>query len=98
MERYTLLRPDDVRGRLELARAYYYAGDDVAARREFEAVRALDPPPAVRTGIDRYLEASGREAQYRPSVRGIRRGRRGIRQQHQCGVAQANIAFPCWGR
>ena len=43
IERYVLRNPDDVRGRLELARAYFYAGDDVSSRREFEAVRAIDP-------------------------------------------------------
>ncbi|MFI4925010.1 MAG: tetratricopeptide repeat protein, partial [Vicinamibacteria bacterium] len=71
IERYVLQHPNDVRARLELARAYYYAGDDVAARREFQKVRAVDPPPEVRAGIDRYLEAiEARETQYKPSIRG----------------------------
>ena len=48
LERYVLRFPSDVRARLELARAYFYAGDDVASRREFEAVRAIDPPADVR--------------------------------------------------
>ena len=69
LERYTLLNPDDARGRLELARAYFYAGDDRRSREEFEAVRALDPPADVRAGIQRYLDAlTSREAQYLPHL------------------------------
>src|ERR1051325_7895595 len=38
LERHVLQFPDDVRARLELARAYFYAGDNVRSREEFEAV------------------------------------------------------------
>jgi hypothetical protein len=38
LERYNLRYADDVRARLELARAYSYAQDDLNARREFEAI------------------------------------------------------------
>ena len=45
LERYVLQFPDDPRARLELARAYFYAGDDVRSREEFEAVARSRPPP-----------------------------------------------------
>lgn len=98
IERYVLRFPEDVRARLELARAYFYAGDDVAARREFEAVRAVDPPADVRAGIDRYLEAlASREAQYRPSIRGWIEAGGGYDSNVNAGVAQADIALPVLG-
>ncbi len=66
LERYVLTNPDDARGRLELARAYYHAGDDVRARTEFEAVQAMKPPADVQVGINRYLDALfQRESLYR---------------------------------
>lgn len=98
LERYTLRMPDDLRGRLELARAYFYAGDDPRARQEFEAVQALDPPPAVRIGIQRYLDAlSGREAQYRPRLLAFIEAGVGYDSNLNAGVAQANIALPVLG-
>jgi hypothetical protein len=98
IERYVLKHPGDVRARLELARAYFYAGDDVSARREFEAVRAVDPPPEVRAGIDRYLEAlAARETQYKPSVRGFVEAGFGYDTNVNAGVAQADIALPVLG-
>jgi hypothetical protein len=98
IERYVLRFPEDVRARLELARAYFYAGDDVAARRGFEAVRAVDPPADVRAGIDRYLEAlASREAQYKPSVRGWIEAGGGYDSNVNAGVAQADIALPVLG-
>jgi hypothetical protein len=98
IERYVLRNPADVRARLELARAYFYAGDDVAARREFEAVRAVDPPVDVRMGIDRYLEAlAAREAQYKPTVRGWIEAGVGYDTNVNAGVAQADIALPVLG-
>ncbi len=98
IERYVLRNPDDVRGRLELARAYFYAGDDVSSRREFEAVRAIDPPADVRAGIDRYLEAlSAREGQYRTRVFGSVELGGGYDSNVNAGVAQADIALPVLG-
>jgi len=71
LERYVLRYPDDPRGRLELARAYFYAGDAPRARAEFDAVAKEKPPEAVQAGIDRYLDALRvREAQYRPTLFG----------------------------
>ena len=98
IERYVLQHPNDIRARLELARAYYYAGDDVASRREFQKVRAVDPPPEVRAGIDRYLEAiEARETQYKPSIRGYVEAGLGYDSNVNAGVAQADIALPVLG-
>lgn len=98
LERFVVRHPEDVRGRLELARAYFHAGDDVASRREFEAVRAIGPPADVRAGIDRYLEAlSAREAQYRTRVHGWVEAGGGHDTNVNAGVAQADISLPILG-
>lgn len=98
LERYVLRDPGDVRARLELARAYFYAGDDVSARRGFEDVRAMDPPADVRAGIDRYLEAlTAREWQYRTRVTGFVEAGVGYDSNVNAGVAQADLTLPVLG-
>lgn len=98
IERYVLRNPGDARARLELARAYFHAGDDVAARREFEAALAAGPPPVVRASIDRYLDAlKARELAYLPSVRGWIEAGGGYDNNVNAGVQQASIALPVLG-
>ena len=62
LERVITLEPGFDRARLELARVYFLREDDRRARQEFETVLAHDPPPAVRTQIERYLAAIQRRA------------------------------------
>jgi outer membrane protein len=99
LERYSLLNPDDARGRLELARAYFYAGDDRRSREEFETVRGLEPPAEVRAGIQRYLDAlRARESQYLPRLTAWIEAGAGYDSNANAGVAQADIALPVLGR
>jgi hypothetical protein len=98
IERYVLQFPDDVRARLELARAYFYARDDVRAREEFEAVARLKPPADVQAGIDRYLAAlSIREARYRGRKLLFVEMGGGYDSNANAGVAQADIGLPVIG-
>ncbi|MEO6748063.1 MAG: surface lipoprotein assembly modifier [Casimicrobiaceae bacterium] len=98
LERYSLLNPDDARGRLELARAYFYAGDDRRAREEFQTVQSVDPPPEVRAGIQRYLDAlKARESQYLASLTGYIEAGVGYDSNINAGVAQSDIALPVLG-
>ena len=48
-------RPELVRVRLELARAFFLKGEHVLARRHFEQVLAGKPPEAVAANIQRFL-------------------------------------------
>ena len=48
-------RPELVRVRLELARAFFFKGEDWLARRHFEQVLAGKPPEAVAANINRFL-------------------------------------------
>ena len=99
LERYVLTHPDDARGRLELARAYYHAGDDVRARAEFEAVQALTPPADVQVGINRYLDALfQRESLYRLRTLLYVEAGFGYDSNVNAGVAQADISLPVLGQ
>jgi hypothetical protein len=98
IERYVLQFPDDVRARLELARAYFYARDDVHAREEFEAVARLKPPAEVQASIDRYLAAlSVREARYRGRKLWYVEMGAGYDSNANAGVSQADIGLPVVG-
>jgi hypothetical protein len=98
LERYTLRFPGDTRARLELARAYFYAGDDRHARAEFEAVLRTDPPEAVKTGVRRYLDAlTTREGEYLTQATGFVELGGGYDSNANAGVSQANIGLPVLG-
>jgi hypothetical protein len=98
LERYVLQFPDDARARLELARAYFYAGDDVRSREEFEAVARTQPPPEVQAGIERYLAAlTDREARYRGRRTAFVEVGGGYDSNANAGVAQADIGLPVLG-
>ncbi len=98
LERYVLRHPDDSRGRLELARAYFYAGDNPRARAEFETVARERPPAVVEAGIDRYLDALRvREAQYRPTLFAFVELGAGYDSNANAGVAQSSLTLPTLG-
>ena len=98
LERYVLEFPDDLRGRLELARAYFQAGDNVRAREEFESVAKTNPPPDVQAGIDRYLAAlEAREGRYRTRTSAYLETGAGYDSNANAGVAQADIGLPVLG-
>ena len=56
LERVVFARPDQLRVRLELARAHFLAGHYAAADREFDRVLAADPPASVRANVNRFKE------------------------------------------
>ena len=48
-------RPELVRARLELARAFFYKGEDTLARGHFQRVFAGEVPDAVKANVQRFL-------------------------------------------
>ena len=48
-------RPELVRVRLELARAFFYKGEDTLARGHFQRVLAGEVPEAVKANVQRFL-------------------------------------------
>jgi tetratricopeptide (TPR) repeat protein len=59
LERVLAVNPNHAQARAEIARAYFLLGEKENALREFQNVRATNPPEAVRQTIDRYLSALG---------------------------------------
>ena len=57
LERVLAVRPDHPQARAEIARAYFLMGENRAAREEFEAVRASNPPANVSATINQFLDA-----------------------------------------
>ena len=57
LERVLAVQPENLQARAEIARAYLATGEREAAKREFEAVRARQVPPQVRSTIDGYRPA-----------------------------------------
>jgi len=57
LERVLAVNPNHPQARAEIARAYFLMGENRAARAEFEAVRATQPPAAVLATVDQFLNA-----------------------------------------
>jgi len=57
LERVLAVDPDNAQARLEIAQAYFAAGETDTAQREFEAVRQYNPPQEVDDAIGKYLDA-----------------------------------------
>lgn len=98
LERVLIAQPANHRARLELARAYFLLGDYTAARREFLAVRAVGPPPNVRTRVDAFLaEIQRREANSRTNVTGYVELRPGWDSNVASATADSTIEIPAIG-
>ena len=77
-------RPDLVRVRLELARAFFLNGDDGLARDHFERVLAGNPPPPVVANVQFFLDSIRGPA---PLVN-VSRRRAAAKHQHRQGPAR----------
>lgn len=98
LERYVLNFPNDLRARLELARAYFAIGDDLRAREEFESVRALNPPANVIATIDGYIDAiRAREGNYQTTASFYIESGLGTDSNVNGGVSGSNINLPGLG-
>lgn len=62
LQRAVAARPKFAGARMELARAYYALGDNESARREFETLEKMNPPPETARVIADYLAAIDRRA------------------------------------
>jgi tetratricopeptide (TPR) repeat protein len=70
LERVLIIHPEQLRARLELARAYFLLNEDVRARQEFEKVLASNPPENVKTNIRTFLDRIRlRESRYKTSAK-----------------------------
>ncbi|MBI5461681.1 MAG: tetratricopeptide repeat protein [Gammaproteobacteria bacterium] len=98
LERVLLVQPSHHRARLELARAYYQLGDYAAARREFQAVDAIGPPPNVRRRVESFLaEIQQREDAARTQVTGYVELRPGWDSNVSSATADSSVDIPAFG-
>lgn len=98
LERILLVRPDQHRARVELARAYFLLGDHAGARREFLAVRNAGPPSNVRSRIELFLaEIERRESALRTQVAGYVELRPGWDSNVGSATADSSIEIPALG-
>lgn len=63
LDRVIVNKPNAIRPRLELARAYLKINNDQAALREFRQVLNLNPPATVRNNVNRYIQAMAKKSQ-----------------------------------
>lgn len=74
-ERVLAVNPNSAGARLDMARAYFALGDFVRARKELSHLSALNPPPAAKAVIEKYLaEIDEREKDKRTTVSGYVEG------------------------
>ena len=57
LERVLAVQPNNQRAKMEMARAYYEAGENEASRQEFNSVQKAALPADVQKTIDKYLAA-----------------------------------------
>jgi len=98
LERYVINFPDNLEGRLELARGYYVLGEDARAREEFNGVLAAKPPPAVAANIERFLNAiTARQSSYRTTSGVYAEIGYGHDSNTNGGVGSSGIRVPVFG-
>jgi opacity protein-like surface antigen len=96
LERFVVNAPQNINGRLELARGYFVLGEDARARAEFEIVLAANPPPEVQANVQRFLDAiRAREYLYRQTSRFYVEGGIGYDTNVNGGVGNDSISR--WG-
>ena len=98
LERYVLLRPDDLPARLHLARGYFLLGEDARSREEFESLKATGVPAEIAITIDRFLDAlKAREGRYKPQSSLFVEAGLGSDSNANGGVRDAEISLPVFG-
>jgi hypothetical protein len=98
LERYVINFPDNLEGRLELARGYYVLGEDARAKEEFNGVLASKPPPSVVANIERFLNAiTARESSYRTTSGVYAEIGYGHDTNTNGGVGSSGIRVPVFG-
>jgi hypothetical protein len=95
LERYVVNVPDDLNGRLELARGYFVLGVDARAREEFELVLSAKPPADIQARIERFLDAiRARESLYLPSAALVLEAGYGYDSNANGGLASTSLVLP----
>lgn len=96
LERVLAARPDDPRVRAEIARAFFLMGENENARKEFQAVKAANPPAEVSATIDRFLDTLDIRGNRPPNEREGFTGflEAGVGHDSNANSATATSSFP----
>ena len=98
LERVLAVEPDNARARAELARAYYVAGENEAAKQEFTSVKKDSVPASVARTIDKYLSLiEGRLAATGTRVSVYIQGAGGYDSNVNSATDSSTIAIPAFG-
>ncbi len=92
-ERVLTVNPNSAGARLELARAYYQLGDMLRAKTEFNTVLTLNPSPAVRTTIQKYLDAIAAQEPGKTRLTGYIEGAFGRDSNANNSTAQSQVSL-----
>ncbi len=100
LERVLAVQPDHQLARLELARSYFLLNELGASRREFEAVKASNPPREVIPTIDRFLAAIEERAlqkQKKTDIKGYAQTSLGRDTNVNSATTERQVALPLLG-
>ncbi|MCW5625376.1 MAG: DUF560 domain-containing protein [Burkholderiales bacterium] len=98
LERVLAVQPNNAQARAEIARAYLQLRETDAARREFENVKAQNPPAEVIETIDRYLSAIAlAPTADKPTARFYVEGFGGHDSNVNSATGDRNVAIPVFG-
>jgi len=98
LERYVVQFPENVRARLELARAYFVLGEMLRAREEFQNAARRNPPPDVQRTIERFMDSiRAQESRYTPTATAWLEAGAGYDSNANSGVGNGLIAVPALG-
>lgn len=74
-ERILALNPNSAGTRMDMARAYFALGDYHRARQELQRLAELNPPPAAKLAIEKYLAAiAEKEKEKKTAINGYLEG------------------------
>jgi len=98
LERVLAVEPDNARARAELARAYYIAGENEAAKQEFTSIKKDSVPAPVARTIDKYLSLiEGRLAATGTRVNVFVQAAGGYDSNVNSATDSSTIAIPAFG-
>lgn len=96
-ERVLAVDPNYAGARLDMARGYYQLGDMPRAKKEFQNVLALNPPPFAKATIKKYLAAiEEREKGVSTKLVGYVEGAWGHDDNINNALSQSQIAVPAF--
>lgn len=95
LERVVGVNPDHAAANIDLARTLFALGDHDRARQHLEVALRLDPPPAARQTIDRYMAAiDDRRASGRLKTTGYMEAGFGTDTNLNAGVSNGSYFMP----